>query len=87
MVAPKEQAVDVPNVATRSDEESWLRLRDFYLPGRDYNKSLDFIGSLLFLEHWGHCLFMQHSGFCFQSGEKSMTQKILTTETTFLSKN
>ena len=48
MVAPKEQAVGCAECHTRSDEGRLASLAGFYLPGRDYNKSLDFIGSLLF---------------------------------------
>lgn len=48
MVAPKEQAVGCAECHTRSDEGRLASLAGFYLPGRDYNKSLDLIGSLLF---------------------------------------
>ncbi|SHF27411.1 octaheme c-type cytochrome, tetrathionate reductase family [Mariniphaga anaerophila] len=48
MVAPKEKAVSCAECHTRSDEGRLASLAGFYLPGRDYNKPLDFFGSFLF---------------------------------------
>ncbi len=47
MVAPKEQAVSCAECHTR-DDSRLASLTGFYLPGRDYNKHLDFFGKLLF---------------------------------------
>jgi octaheme c-type cytochrome (tetrathionate reductase family) len=48
MVAPKEQAVSCAECHTRSEDGRLTSLAGFYLPGRDYNKPLDFLGTLLF---------------------------------------
>lgn len=48
MVAPKEQTVGCAECHTRSEEGRLASLAGFYLPGRDYNKPLDFLGTLMF---------------------------------------
>jgi octaheme c-type cytochrome (tetrathionate reductase family) len=47
MVSPKEQAVSCAECHTR-DNGRLAKLTGFYLPGRDQNKALDFIGTWLF---------------------------------------
>jgi hypothetical protein len=61
MVAPKEQAVGCAECHTRSENGRLSSLSGFYLPGRDHNKTLDRLGTLLFLGALGavflHALF------------------------------
>lgn len=48
MVAPKEHTVGCAECHTRSEDGRLASLAGFYLPGRDYNKPLDFLGTLMF---------------------------------------
>jgi octaheme c-type cytochrome (tetrathionate reductase family) len=47
MVAPKEQTVGCAECHTRREDGRLASMAGFYLPGRDYNKTLDTIGYLL----------------------------------------
>lgn len=56
MVAPKEKALSCAECHTRSDDGRLAQLSGFYLPGRDYNKPLEFMGIFLFLTSLGGVL-------------------------------
>lgn len=56
MVAPKDQALACSECHTRSDDGRLAQLSGFYLPGRDYNKPLDFMGIFLFFASLGGVL-------------------------------
>ncbi|MBN2262900.1 MAG: tetrathionate reductase family octaheme c-type cytochrome [Prolixibacteraceae bacterium] len=56
MVAPKDQAVGCAECHTRSNDGRLAQLSGFYLPGRDYNKPLDFAGIFLFFASLGGVL-------------------------------
>lgn len=53
MVSPKEQAVGCAECHTRSDNGRLAQLSGFYLPGRDHNKPLEFMGIFLFFASLG----------------------------------
>lgn len=55
-VAPKDQAVSCAECHTRSNDGRLASLAGFYLPGRDYNKPLDFFGIFLFFASLGGVL-------------------------------
>jgi len=47
MVVPRERALDCRECHTRSSDGRLAQLTDFYLPGRDYNAALDWVGIIL----------------------------------------
>ena len=49
MVSTKDKSVQCSECHTRDDEGRLAKLTGFYLPGRDRNFTLDYIGGLLFL--------------------------------------